>query len=181
MNRGEAIVLIGFMGSGKSSIGRHLAQRTKLPRYDTDEMISARFGLKIAEIFVRFGEEEFRAAETDALGQIPARPTIVVTGGGIVLRPENVEILRQLGIIVNLAADKETLYERVSRRATRPLLQTENPRATLSEMLRLREPLYREAADFAIDTSVLRHEEVSDAILKQVQELRSRTRGSYDG
>ncbi len=92
------------------------------------------------------------------------------------LRPQNVEILRRLGIIVNLAADEETLFERVSRRATRPLLQTENPRATLSELVRLREPLYRAAADFAVDTSVLCHEDLADVILKHVQELRSRAR-----
>ncbi len=173
MDRGEAIVLVGFMGTGKSSIGRHLAYRMKLPRYDTDEMVRARFGLKIAEIFARFGEAEFRAAETEALAQIPARPAILVTGGGIVLRQENVATLRMLGIVVRLAADEETLFERVSRRPTRPLLQTENPRATLSEMLRLREPLYHAAADFTVDTSTLGHEEVAQLILKQAENVRS--------
>ncbi|MBA2622747.1 MAG: shikimate kinase [Chthoniobacterales bacterium] len=172
MERGEAIVLIGFMGTGKSSIGRHLARRTSLPRYDTDEMVSARYGLRIAEIFVQFGESDFRGAETDALSQIPEQPVIVVTGGGIVLRSENVAILHRLGRIVNLAADEETLFARVSRRAARPLLQTANPRETLSAMLKQREPLYRAAADFTIDTSVLRHDEVADIILRQLQPLR---------
>lgn len=170
--RGEAIVLIGFMGSGKSSVGRLLAERIKLPRYDTDEMVSARFGLKIAEIFARFGEADFRAAETEAIEQIPRRPAIVVTGGGIVLRAENVMRLRELGWIMNLAANEETLFARVSRRGTRPLLKTENPRATLSEMFRIREPLYREAADFAIDTSALSHEEVAGAVLQQWENVR---------
>ncbi len=172
VERGAAIVLIGFMGSGKSSVGRHLAERMKVPRYDTDEMISARFGLKISEIFARFGEPDFRAAETESLGQIPQGAAIVVTGGGVVLRLENVAILRRLGTIVTLAADEDTLFERVSRRATRPLLQTENPRATLSEMLRAREPLYREAADLVVDTSGLRHEEVADLVLKEVGDSR---------
>jgi shikimate kinase len=173
VKRGEAIVLIGFMGSGKSSVGRELAARTGLPRYDTDEMVSARYGLPIAEIFAQHGEEAFRAAETEALGQVPERPAIVVTGGGIVLRPENVERLRRFGIIAHLLADEETLLERVSRRKTRPLLRTEDPRATLAEMLRVRGPLYHQAADLTVDTSELRHEEVADRILDQIAEHRS--------
>src|SRR3954463_5747786 len=100
--RGTAIVLIGFMGRRKSSVGRELAVRTGLPRYDTDEMVAARYGLRIAEIFARHGEEAFRAAETDALSQLPHAKMILVTGGGIVLREENVRVLRQFGLLVNL-------------------------------------------------------------------------------
>jgi shikimate kinase len=174
--RGEAIVLIGFMGSGKSSAGRALAARTGLPRYDTDEMVAARYGLSIAEIFAQHGEEAFRAAETAALAQVPQGAAIVVTGGGIVMRAENVECLRRFGIIVHLTADEETLFARVSRRQTRPLLQTENPRQTLSELLRVRAPLYHQAADWTVDTSELRHEEVADQILEQIGELRLHVR-----
>lgn len=171
LERGEAIVLIGFMGAGKSSVGRHLARRLHLPRFDTDQIISTRFQLKIAEIFDRDGEEAFRAAETEVLREIPRHAVIVVTGGGIVLRPENVAILGRLGVIVNLAADQETLFERVSRRPMRPLLQTANPRARLRELLRVREPLYRAAADFTVDTSALGHQQVADAILEQLSKL----------
>lgn len=163
--RGEAIVLIGFMGSGKSSVGRALEKRMGLPRYDTDEMVRARFALPIAEIFSVHGEAAFRDAETAALGKIPLERAIVVTGGGVVMRAENVERLRRLGTVVNLTADEETLFARVSRRATRPLLRTDNPRQTLSEMLRIREPLYRAAADVVIDTANLNHGEVADAII----------------
>ena len=170
--RGEAIVLIGFMGSGKSSVGRELAARTGRPRYDTDEMVAARYGLSITDIFAQHGEEAFRDAETEALAQVPERAAIVVPGGGIVLRAENVERLRRFGIVVHLTADKETLFERVSRRQTRPLLHTENPRHTLSELLRVRAPLYLQAADLTVDTSELRHEEVADRILEQIAELR---------
>lgn len=170
--RGQSIVLIGFMGAGKSSAGKALARRTGLPRFDTDEIVSTRFGLPVTEIFARFGEEEFRDAETEALGQLSgATPAIIVTGGGIVLRPENVKMLRALGRVVSLDADEETLFRRISRRATRPLLQTENPRATLVELLRVREPLYREAADVRLDTSRLTHDEVTDAILKSIEKL----------
>src|SRR4051794_15162963 len=125
-DRGEAIILIGFMGSGKSSVGRELAMRTGLPRYDTDEMITVRYGLPIAQIFAQHGEEAFRAAETEALAQVPPRKLILVTGGGIVLRNENVRALRQFGLLVNLTANEETLFERATRKA-RPLLQTANP------------------------------------------------------
>jgi shikimate kinase len=170
--RGQSIVLIGFMGAGKSSTGKALARKTGLPCFDTDEIVSTRFGLSVAEIFVRFGEEEFRDAETEALGQLSeAAPAIIVTGGGIVLRPENVKLLRKLGRVVSLEADREILFRRISRRATRPLLQTENPRATVVELLRERDPLYRAAADVRLDTSRLTHDEVADAILKGLEEL----------
>src|SRR6478736_2561863 len=108
--RGQAIVLIGFMGSGKSSVGRELAIRMRWPRYDTDEMIAARYGLSIAEIFARHGEEAFRDAEAEALSQVPDRQLILVTGGGIVLRPENVARLKRFGPVVHLTADEETLF-----------------------------------------------------------------------
>ena len=85
--RGSAIVLIGFMGTGKSSVGKALARQTGLPCLDTDEMVSTRFGLSVTEIFTRLGEEEFRNAETEAVRQLAGTGSaIIVTGGGIVLR-----------------------------------------------------------------------------------------------
>jgi len=170
--RGQSIVLIGFMGAGKSSTGKALAQKTGLPRFDTDELVSTQFGLPVTEIFAQFGEKEFRNAETEALGQLPkAAAAIIVTGGGIVLRPENVEMLRELGMVVSLEADEQTLFRRISRRATRPLLQTENPHATMVELLRIRQPLYHAAADVRLDTSRLTHDEVADAILQSIGKL----------
>jgi len=170
--RGQSIVIIGFMGTGKSSTGKALARKTGLPRLDTDEIVSSGFGLEVMEVFARFGEEKFRDAESEALGRLSkAGPAIIVTGGGIVLRPENVKMLRELGRVVSLEADEETLFRRISQRATRPLLQTEDPRATLVELLRARAPLYREAADVRVDTSRLTHEEVADAVLKSIEKL----------
>src|SRR5438105_7034760 len=94
IGRGQAIVLIGFMGSGKSATGRALARKTGWVLSDTDEIVSARFGKTIAEIFAEFGEEKFRDAETEAIRQLSGvAPSIVVTGGGLVLRPENVDSL----------------------------------------------------------------------------------------
>lgn len=170
--RAGAIVLIGFMGAGKSSVGRTLARITGLPRFDTDEIVSARFGLTIAEIFDAHGEENFRAAETEAVRELNGKASaIVVTGGGIILRPENIALLRGLGKVVHLEADEETLFQRISRRANRPLLRTEDPRATVSELLRARLPLYRQAADVQVDTSLLTHDQVAEKILDVIKRL----------
>jgi shikimate kinase len=170
---GPAIVLIGFMGSGKSTVSKQLALRTGMPRYDTDEMITTKTGMPITEIFAQRGEAEFRLLETEALAEVPEHAAIVVTGGGVVLRPENVTRLKELGLVVNLSATEQILFERISRRDTRPLLKTANPRETLAELWRVREPLYREAADFTLDTSRLRHREVADAILSHIESMRS--------
>ena len=160
------------MGSGKSSVGRLLEQRLGWRRYDSDELISAAAGISIAELFDREGEAEFRARETEVLRNIRGGEAIVVTGGGIVLREENVAMLRELGTIVNLTADVETLFQRVARRNTRPLLRSDDPRRTIAELLRVREPMYRAAADYEVDTSALTHEEVAGAILGRIDSLR---------
>jgi shikimate kinase len=168
--RGDAIVLIGFMGAGKSSVGRTLARMTGLLRFDTDEMVAAQFGITVAEIFDTHGEEVFREAETEALRKLAGkRGAIITTGGGILLRPENADEVRQLGTVVHLEADEETLFRRINRRTTRPLLRTENPRATLTELLRTRLPLYRAAADIEVDTSRLTHDEVAKTILNHIE------------
>lgn len=175
MNAAKSIVLIGMMGAGKSSVGRCLQQRTGLARLDTDEMLAAEFQLPVAEIFATRGEEKFRDAETNLLRKLaPDRPAIIVTGGGIVLRSENVDLLKQLGAVVWLTADEKTLFERASRRNDRPLLQKENPRAIYSELLRQREPLYGAAADVRVDTSQKSHDEVAEAILNQIENLAPR-------
>ena len=164
---GQSIALIGFMGAGKSAVGRELAARVKLPRYDTDEMIRKRFGSSIPEIFANYGEEAFREAETDALRSLRhIEADIIVTGGGIVLRDENVELLRALGLTIWLHADEEILWQRASRRSNRPLLQTTNPRQKFSVLLQERLPLYQATADHQIDTSRASIAEVVDAITK---------------
>jgi shikimate kinase len=168
----RSIVLIGMMGAGKSSVGRCLQRRTGLARFDTDEIVSSKFGLSISEIFSTHGERRFREMEAQALVELAAgEATIIVTGGGIVLHQENVDLLKQLGTIVWLDANEETLFERASRRSNRPLLQTEDPRTTFSEMLRARAPHYAKVADIRVDTSALTRDEVADVILSKVKEL----------
>jgi shikimate kinase len=175
MNAAKSIVLIGMMGAGKSSVGRALERRTGLARLDTDETVGARFGMSIAEIFEKHGEENFRDAETETLRNLaPNRAAIIVTGGGIVLRSENVDLLRRLGTIVWLNGDETTLFERASRRHTRPLLQNDDPRAIFSELFRKRAPIYKTAADFEINTSNLTHDQVAETILIKMEELAAR-------
>lgn len=167
MNAGDnAIALIGFMGAGKSAVGRELCRRTGWPRHDTDEMIREQFGISIPDIFARHGEPAFRDAETALLKTLQRGLTgIVVTGGGIILREENTRLLRGLGRIIWLDADEEILWQRASRHSTRPLLQTPDPRARFSELLRERLPLYQAAADCRISTSSSSIAEVTDEII----------------
>ena len=111
MNPGDnAIALIGFMGAGKSAVGRELSRRIGWPRHDTDEMIRGQFGISIPDIFARHGESAFRDAETTLLKELGrGMAGVVVTGGGIVLRSQNVQLLREMGRIIWLDADEAAL------------------------------------------------------------------------
>jgi len=158
------------MGVGKSLVGKALEQKTGLSRFDTDEITSSKLKMPIKEIFSTHGAEHFRNLETETLRSISLeKPAIIVTGGGIVLRAENVDLLRQLGIVVWLDADEKTLRMRIRSLSDRPLLQTANPGATLSELLAAREPLYRRAADLRVDVSQKQPEEVAELILENIK------------
>ncbi|MGH8101997.1 MAG: shikimate kinase [Chthoniobacterales bacterium] len=169
MNRSaKSIVLIGMMGAGKTSAGQRLQQRTGLPLVDTDEIVTAELGMSVPEIFAKFGEEKFREAETAVLrGLSPDRQSIIVTGGGIVLREANVDLLKRLGIVVWLDAGEETMFERATRNRNRPLLETKNPREAFSRILEARRSLYSKIADVRIDTAWLTEEEVAKKILQK--------------
>ena len=169
---GKAIVLIGMMGAGKSSVGRCLQRRTQVGLIDTDDIVASKFGISIPEIFSRYGEQAFREAEAQALrGLTTTKQKIIVTGGGIVLREENVELLRRLGVIVWLNGKEATLFERASQARTRPLLQNENPREAFAQMIRARLPLYAKVADIRVDTSVLTEDEIAVAILSKLRRI----------
>ena len=164
------------MGAGKSSIGRCLERRTGLRRFDTDEIVSARFKKSVTQIFSELGEEQFRAAETETLAALaPAQPAIIVTGGGIVLRDENVRHLKRLGVVVWLDAEEYTIFERAMRRGNRPLLRTRDPRGALSEIRSQRSSRYAKASDVRIDTTNLGHEEVAEIILCEIENLPAQT------
>jgi shikimate kinase len=168
----RSIVLIGMMGAGKSCVGLCLDRRTGLDLHDTDEIVAANFGMPISEIFPKFGEQRFRHAETEVLRSLrTTERAIIVTGGGIVVRNENIEILKRLGVIVWLDGDEETLFTRAYQKQNRPLLHTKNPRKAFSQILGLRRPLYANIADIRVDTSVLTDEEVAVAILAKLRRM----------
>jgi shikimate kinase len=170
------IILIGFMGCGKSSIGRRLASRLGYAFLDSDELIvESAQGKSISDIFAEEGEERFRERETGALqGLIDSTSIVLATGGGAVLRPENREILRKIGTTVWLYADPEILFERATRNRKRPLLQVENPRTTFNTLLESRLPIYEKTADLKIDASGLSHEQTVESIEYAVKGRSSR-------
>jgi shikimate kinase len=166
---GKSIVLIGMMGAGKSVVGRCLQRRTKLVLLDTDDIVASKFGISIPEIFSHYGEQAFREAETQALRELTTmEQAIIVTGGGIVLREENVDSLKRLGVLVWLDGKEATLFERASQARTRPLLQGENPREAFAQIIQARLPLYAKVAHIRIDTSVLTEDEIAVAILSKL-------------
>ena len=147
------IYLVGPMGAGKSTIGRVLAAELHLDFRDSDKVIEERTGADIPWIFDMEGEEGFRDRESAVLNELSTDSEIVIaTGGGIILRAQNREIMRTSGYVCYLTASIEQLVERTARDKKRPLLQVENPRQKIVELLALRDPLYREAADFIINT-----------------------------
>ncbi len=167
---GSNLVLIGYMGTGKSSVGRTLARLAGMRFVDTDDLIVAAAGRTIPEIFAAEGVEFFRQLETQVLRDLAeSGGTVIATGGGIVTRPENVPLLHALGLVVWLTADEDVIFERVSRNRNRPLLHTENPRETMLNLLHERLPLYRQNSDFVADTSWMSQADVARAILTEAR------------
>jgi shikimate kinase len=168
------VVLIGSMGCGKSSVGREIARRSGLSFVDTDQLIRQKFEKSVPEIFALFGEQVFRDEEHSALSSLQTSQHIVLaTGGGIVVRTDNHALLKRLGIIVWLVADEEIVWERVSRNRLRPLLQTEDPRRKMQELIEVRRPLYSALADLTIDSSRASHAQVARKVLDLVKAWRA--------
>ena len=147
------IFLVGPMGAGKSTIGRLLASELNLSFRDSDRVIEERTGADIPWIFDMEGEEGFRERETAVLTELSTEANVVIaTGGGIILREQNRTIMKSSGFVCYLTASIDQLVERTSRDKKRPLLQVENPRQKIIDLLSLRDTLYRDAADFVINT-----------------------------
>jgi len=146
--------LVGMPGSGKSTVGRQLARRLGVPLVDLDQRLEQVLGTSIRTFFDRHGEDAFRDEETRLLAEIAAKPgpMVLSTGGGIVLRAENRKTLRQCGHVLYLRASPDDIYKRVRHDQARPLLQVANPLERLRELYSQRDPLYREAAQFVIET-----------------------------
>lgn len=171
----ENILLVGFMGAGKTTVGRLAARERGLRFVDLDREIERVAGCPIPEIFDRLGEEAFRQMETDALGHIePDTGLVVSCGGGVVSREANRALLGELGFVVWLTASEEEIFARVSRNTSRPLLQAPDPRGVIRSLLAEREPLYREVADAVIDTTGRDFHEVASALLEAYDRRASR-------
>ncbi len=149
----KSVFLTGFMGTGKSSVGKILSERLGCKFIDLDALIVAEAGTSIKEIFARHGEPHFRALEAEILGRLASEMCAVVsTGGGVVIDTENRRRMRAEGLVVNLTATAQAICERLAADDERPLLQYDNSLERIKAMLAEREPFYREA-DIRIDTT----------------------------
>lgn len=162
------LVLIGFMGCGKSSVGRRLSGLTGHRFVDTDELIVQSEGRNIPEIFSQNGEVYFRDVEQRSLEKLVGICGIILsTGGGLVLRPANRQTLKKIGIVAWLDASPDALFERAMRSGKRPLLQTEDPRKTFDDLLSVRQEVYNLTADFRIDSTRLSHDQAAQMLLDE--------------
>lgn len=151
---GSSVFLVGMMGAGKTTIGRHLAMALGREFIDLDQAIEARCGVRVATIFDIEGEAGFRRRETAALDEFTRKPGLVLaTGGGAVMAAENRTMLKARGCVVYLRAGVDELYRRVARDRNRPLLHTPDPRQRLADLIAQRERLYAELADITLDTA----------------------------
>ncbi len=164
------VFLVGPMGAGKSTIGRLLAGELNLSFKDTDQVIEERTGADIPWIFDVEGEDGFRRRETAVLRElVEQRGLVLATGGGIVLRPENRRALQRGGRVIYLTASIEQLLERTYKDRKRPLLQVDDPRSRIIELINLRDPLYREVADLIISTDKRSPRTVAQDIARRLQ------------
>jgi shikimate kinase len=161
----RSVVLVGMMGSGKSTIGMRLAQRIGLRFVDADVEIERAARMSIPDIFASRGEAEFRAGERRVIARLLGQgPQVVATGGGAFMSAETREKIAVQGVSVWLRADPDTLLRRVRKRANRPLLQTEDPEGTLRRLLVEREPVYA-LADIEVTSREEPHDIVVEAVL----------------
>ena len=149
------IIFIGFMGAGKTSVGRAVSRRFHMDFLDTDEYIEKKAGMSVSEIFRTAGEEGFRRMETEALQALEkeAANCVISAGGGLPLREENRELLKKLGTVIYLKVSPETVKERLKGDTTRPLLAGPDPEKKIRELLEYREPLYEQAAHYTVDVN----------------------------
>lgn len=165
------IILIGYMGCGKTTIGKSIVMLTKRTFADTDEMIVAQQNRSISDIFEKDGEDAFRVMETALLEKMIADKNdslVISTGGGMPVRAENQKLLRQLGTVVYMRVKPETVYERIKGDTTRPLLQCDNPLERIREMIKSRGPAYETAAEFIIDVDNLTQQEAAEEIIRRI-------------
>lgn len=166
MNRRRNIILIGFMGCGKSTVGVRLSYRLKVAMVDTDKLIERRQERTIKEIFDREGEDFFRNLETETLKEVLKRKQahILSVGGGTPVQPQNAELLKKGGVVVYLRIKPENVWKRLQHDEKRPLLQCENPLERIETLMKERESAYEECAHIIVDVDELSMEEVLDKV-----------------
>ncbi|MBD5464050.1 MAG: shikimate kinase [Lachnospiraceae bacterium] len=167
----DNIILIGFMGSGKTSVGIRLSYQLKRTMIDTDKWIEQKQKRTVSEIFAQSGEEAFRMMETDCLKELvrTADKQIISVGGGLPMKEENHALLRELGTVFYLSATPETVYERLKTDTTRPLLQVEDPEERIRTLLKQRAPVYEACADVVLDVSDRSFDEILEQIGKELR------------
>ena len=165
------IVLTGFMGCGKTTVGVRLSYRLRQPMVDTDKLIEKEEGRTISEIFGTEGEAFFRDLETACLKKLmrTAQNTIISVGGGLPVREENRALLKKHGTVVYLRANAETIYERTKYDASRPLLQGDDPQGKIRTLLEARKDIYEKASDIIIDVDDKDFDTILDEIAKATE------------
>jgi len=167
----RSVVLVGMMGAGKSTIGRRLSARLRMPFLDADTEIEAAAGMSIADIFETHGEPQFRDGEARVIARLlDSGPAVIATGGGAFMREETRSRIGTKAVSIWLKADADIIMRRVKRRADRPLLQTADPAATVGRLMREREPVYQRA-DLTIWSRDVPHEKIVDECIKGLHAL----------
>ncbi|KPK43857.1 MAG: shikimate kinase [Nitrospira bacterium SM23_35] len=163
------IVLTGFMGTGKTEVGKELAQIRGLKLIDLDTEIEKSEKMTINEIFKQFGEQKFRDIESEMIEKLSReRNVIISTGGGAVLKQQNMDILKKTGIVICFMATPETILQRTGNSDNRPLLMVDNPLEKIRELLEFRRPFY-EKADLMIDTEDKTPRQIAEEIIDQIR------------
>lgn len=165
------IFLIGFMGTGKSTVSRLLSTILEMDAVEMDQMLEERAGMSISEIFDQYGEEHFRRMETELAVEMQSRSNLVVScGGGVPMRQENVEAMRKSGAIVLLTASPETIYDRVKNSHNRPVIEQNKNIPFIASLMEQRREKYEAAADFIIETDGKSAEQICQEIVQRVKE-----------
>jgi shikimate kinase len=161
------LALIGFMGAGKTSVGRFVADQLHFDYLDTDDLIVSRTGRSIAEIFKTDGEPAFRALEQQVVGELTGRTkTVMATGGGLPVNPANLASLKTHALVVCLWASPEKIWERVRNQTHRPLLHDPHPQKKIRDLLAAREQFYKQA-DVLVNTDIRSPREVAQHVVHQ--------------
>lgn len=165
----RTVALVGLMGAGKSAIGKRLALRLGLPFVDADDEIERAAGCSIAEFFEKYGEQEFRAGERRVIARLlDETPRVLSTGGGAYMDPETRTLMRAKALTVWLRAELDVLFERVKKRAHRPLLRQGDPREILDRLMQQRYPIYAEA-DIVVDSTAQPADKTTEEVIEALR------------